>query len=157
MHVEFKTLKFKNVLSYGNRWTEIDFTSGLNLIKATNGSGKSAILDAINFCLFGKPFRNIKIGQLINKYNAKNLVVGMTFQINKDEYEIIRGLKPGIFKLARNGNEIDDLSSKRLNQEEIEKLLGTDNTEELKELLYENINNLRRLADNQSPTLRKVF
>lgn len=133
MHVEFKTLKFKNVLSYGNRWTEIDFTSGLNLIKATNGSGKSAILDAINFCLFGKPFRNIKIGQLINKYNAKNLVVGMTFQINKDEYEIIRGLKPGIFKLARNGNEIDDLSSKRLNQEEIEKLLG------INERLFKNI------------------
>ena len=52
MFVDFKTVKFKNILSYGNNWTTLDFHKGLNLIKAQNGSGKSTILDAINFCLF---------------------------------------------------------------------------------------------------------
>lgn len=124
MHVEFQSIKFKNVLSYGNRMTELDFSSGLNLIKASNGSGKSTILDAINFCLFGKPFRNIKIGQLVNKYNKKGLLVNMKFKIGNDQYEITRGYKPDVFALSKNGNEIENMSSKRLNQEEIEKLLG---------------------------------
>lgn len=61
MHIEFKKLRFKNILSYSNQFTEIDFESGLNLIKATNGSGKSTILDALSFVLFGKPYRNIKL------------------------------------------------------------------------------------------------
>ena len=124
MHVEFQSIKFRNILSYGNKWTEMNFSSGLNLIKASNGSGKSTILDAINFCLFGKPFRNIKIGQLINKYNKKNLVVNMKFKIGLDQYEITRGIKPDVFMLSKNGEDIESMSSKRLNQEEIEKLLG---------------------------------
>lgn len=68
MHIKFNKLKFKNILSYSNKFTELDFTSGLNLIKAENGSGKSTILDALSFVLFGKPYRNIKlrsIGQQI--------------------------------------------------------------------------------------------
>lgn len=111
----------------------MDFHSGLNLIKAQNGSGKSTILDAINFCLFGKPFRNIKMNQLINKYNDKNLEVFMTFQIGNDEYEIMRGLKPTLFELKKNGQSIDALSSKKLNQGEIDKLLG------INERLFKNI------------------
>lgn len=61
MHIKFNRLKFKNILSYSNKFTELDFTSGLNLIKAENGSGKSTILDALSFVLFGKPYRNIKL------------------------------------------------------------------------------------------------
>ena len=133
MFVEFEQLRFKNVLSYGNRWTTLDFSSGLNLVKAQNGSGKSTILDAINFCLFGKPFRNIKINQLINKYNGKDLVVEISFKIANDHYKIIRGLKPTLFSLYKNGEEIDNLSSKRLNQEEVDKLLG------INERLFKNI------------------
>lgn len=133
MYIDFKKIRFKNVLSYGNRWTELDFTRGLNLIKAPNGSGKSTILDAINFCLFGKPFRNIKIQQLINKYNAKELIVECTFNINNDSYVITRGVKPTGFSFVKNGQEIDNLSSKKLNQEEIDKLLG------INERLFKNI------------------
>lgn len=133
MFVEFEKIRFKNILSYGNKWTELDFSSGLNLIKAQNGSGKSTILDAINFCLFGKPFRNVKINQLINKYNGKDLIVEITFKISNDCYKIIRGLKPTLFSLYKNGEEIDNLSSKRLNQEEVDKLLG------INERLFKNI------------------
>lgn len=133
MFVKFEKLKFKNILSYGNKWTELDFSNGLNLIKAQNGSGKSTILDAINFCLFGKPFRNIKMSQLINKYNGKDLLVEMEFMISNDRYKILRGLKPNVFELSKNGALIDSLSSKRLNQDEIEKLIG------INEKLFKNI------------------
>lgn len=133
MFVNFKKIKFKNVLSYGNNWTELEFKQGLNLIKAQNGSGKSTILDAINFCLFGKPFRNIKMAQLVNKYNDANLMVTIDFSIGNDDYEISRGLKPTFFELKKNGQAIDNLSSKKLNQDEIDKLLG------INERLFKNI------------------
>ena len=87
----------------------------------------------MNFCLFGKPFRNIKMNQLVNKYNDKNLEVYMTFQIGNDHYEIMRGLKPTLFELKKNGQSIDALSSKKLNQDEIDKLLG------INERLFKNI------------------
>ena len=87
----------------------------------------------MNFCLFGKPFRNIKMAQLVNKYNDKNLEVIITFKIGNDEYEIMRGLKPTLFQLKKNGQAIDSLSSKKLNQAEIDKLLG------INERLFKNI------------------
>jgi len=90
-------------------------------------------LDAINFCLFGKPFRNIKMAKLVNKYNDKDLVVNIEFNIGKDNYEITRGLKPVLFELKKNGIVLDSLSSKKLNQEEIDKLLG------INERLFKNI------------------
>lgn len=133
MHIDFKKIRFKNILSYGNKLTELTFSKGLNLIKAQNGSGKSSILDAINFALFGKPFRNIKIQELINKFNGKDLLVDIEFSIGNDNYEIIRGLKPNVFGLKKNGEEVESLSSKKLNQEEIDKLLG------INERLFKNI------------------
>ena len=75
MHIEFEKIRFKNLLSYGNSYEEFIFDKGLNLIKAPNGSGKSSLIDAISFALFGQPYRNIKMAQLINKYNEKGLVV----------------------------------------------------------------------------------
>lgn len=124
MYVEFKKLRFKNILSYGNSFTEVDFQKGINLIKAANGSGKSTMLDAMTFCLFGKPYRDIKLAKLVNETNDGNMVTEVEFNIAKDSYKIVRGYKPALFEIYKNGNEIDLLSSKKLNQEEIDKLLG---------------------------------
>lgn len=126
MFVEFNKIKFKNILSYGNKFEELEFDKGMNLIRATNGSGKSSIIDAISFCLFGKPYRDIKLSQLINRYNEKDLVVQLEFTIQTDKYVITRGLKPNFFTLVKNGQEVDLLSSKKLNQDEINKIIGID-------------------------------
>ena len=124
MFVEFKKLSFCNIMSYGASGAEIDFQTGLNTIKAVNGSGKSSILDALTFVLFGKPYRDIKLSELVNTTNGKGLEVTVEFKIGTDMYMIRRGLKPAIFEIYKNGQEMDMLSTKKLNQDEIDKLLG---------------------------------
>ena len=124
MFVEFKKLSFCNIMSYGASGAEIDFQTGLNTIKAVNGSGKSSILDALTFVLFGKPYRDIKLSELVNTTNGKGLEVTCEFKIGTDLYMIRRGLKPAIFEIYKNGKEMDMLSTKKLNQDEIDKLLG---------------------------------
>lgn len=126
MRIKIEKIKFRNLLSYGNSFTEFEFKSGLNLIKAQNGSGKSAIIDAISFALFGKPYRNIKMMQLINNINDKDLEVVINFSDDNDSYEMGRGLKPNKFWLKKNGENLELLSSKRLNQDEINKIIGID-------------------------------
>ena len=124
MFVEFKKLSFCNIMSYGASGAEIDFQAGLNTIKAANGSGKSSILDALTFVLFGKPYRDIKLSELVNTSNGKGLEVTCEFKIGTDTYMIRRGLKPAVFEIYKNGKEMDMLSTKKLNQDEIDKLLG---------------------------------
>jgi DNA repair exonuclease SbcCD ATPase subunit len=133
MYISFKKIKFRNILSYGNAWTEFEFKPGLNLIKAQNGSGKSAIIDAMTFALFGKPYRDIKLMQLINNINDAGLEVVINFSIGDDEYEITRGLKPSKFAIKKNGDNLELLSSKKLNQDEIDRIIGIDYN------LYKNI------------------
>lgn len=124
MFVEFKKLSFSNIMSYGAAGAEIEFQPGFNTIMAVNGAGKSTILDALTFALFGKPYRDIKMGELVNVQNGKGLEVTVDFKIGKDLYTITRGLKPAKFEFLKNGQELDLLSSKKLNQDEIDKLLG---------------------------------
>ena len=117
-------MSFCNIMSYGASGAEIDFQAGLNTIKAANGSGKSSILDALTFVLFGKPYRDIKLSELVNTANGKGLEVTCEFKIGTDTYMIRRGLKPAVFEIYKNGKEMDMLSTKKLNQDEIDKLLG---------------------------------
>lgn len=117
-------MSFCNIMSYGASGAEIDFQAGLNTIKAANGSGKSSILDALTFVLFGKPYRDIKLSELVNTSNGKGLEVTCEFKIGTDTYVIRRGLKPAVFEIYKNGKEMDMLSTKKLNQDEIDKLLG---------------------------------
>ena len=101
--IKFKKIRWKNFLSTGGQFTEVDFTkSSSTLIVGENGAGKSTILDAICFVLFNKPFRNINKPQLMNTINGKLLVVEVEFSIGNKDYRIVRGMKPGIFEIYCN-------------------------------------------------------
>jgi DNA repair exonuclease SbcCD ATPase subunit len=104
----FKTIKWKNFLSTGNQYTEVDFTKNkTNLIIGTNGAGKSTVLDALTFSLFGKPFRKINKPQLINSVNEKDCRVEVNFSIGNVEWKVVRGIKPAIFEIWRNDAVLD--------------------------------------------------
>jgi len=106
--IQFKNIRWKNFLSTGNAWTEIDFErSPSTLIIGENGTGKSTLLDALTFSLFNKPFRNVSKPQLINTINGKNLKTEINFQIGSKNYCIKRGLQPRIFEIEVNGEKLD--------------------------------------------------
>ena len=101
--IVFKSVRYKNFLSTGNRFTEIKLDrSQSTLIIGQNGAGKSTMLDAISFGLFGKPHRNINKPQLINSVNQKQCVVEVEFEIGSAKYKVRRGLKPALFEIYQN-------------------------------------------------------
>ena len=104
----FKNVKWKNFLSTGNEYTNIEFGKNpITLITGANGSGKSTLIDAIAFVLFGKPHRNINKPQLVNSVNASDCVVEIEFTAESKKYKIIRGIKPSIFEIYENGRLIN--------------------------------------------------
>ena len=108
----FEKIRWKNFLSTGNQFTEVDFLKhSTNLIIGTNGAGKSTILDALTFSLFGKSFRKINKPQLINSVNDKDCVVEVEFSIGGVSWKIERGIKPAIFKVWRDDNLLDQASA----------------------------------------------
>ena len=107
----FKSVRWKNFLSTGNTFTEINLIKHKStLIVGQNGTGKSTMLDAISFALFGKPHRNINKPQLLNSINNKACVVEVEFSIGKIEYKIVRGLKPNLFEIWKNDTMINQSS-----------------------------------------------
>ena len=120
--IEFKKIKWKNFLSTGNQFTEIDLSKNqLTLMVGKNGAGKSTLLDALSFVLFGKPFRNINKNQLINTINKKNTEVHIDFNIGKKQYNIVRGIKPNTFEIRCNDQLIDQNAEQKEYQEMLEK------------------------------------
>lgn len=121
--VIFENIKYKNFLSYGNYWTEFKLNEHKNtLFQGKNSSGKSTILDAICYALFGKPFRNINIPLLVNSINKKDCVVELNLiGENKKHYKIIRGLKPSIFEIYENNELLNKPASKKDYQDILEK------------------------------------
>jgi DNA repair exonuclease SbcCD ATPase subunit len=120
--IHFKTLKWKNFLSTGNVFTEINLASKeTTLIVGQNGAGKSTILDALSFGLFGKPFRKINKPQLVNSITQKNCLVEIEFSIGSKEYKIVRGIKPTVFEVYQNGNLLNQNAEMKDYQELLEK------------------------------------
>ena len=104
----FEKIRWKNFLSTGNQFTEISFTEHpTNLIIGTNGAGKSTLLDALTFSLFGKPFRKINKPQLVNTVNEKDCQVEVEFSVGNTNWKVVRGIKPNIFEIFRDGNALD--------------------------------------------------
>ena len=108
MKIIFEKLRYKNILSTGNTFTEMDLNrKPTTLVSGTNGSGKSTILDAVSFALYGKAFRNVKKPQLINSINKREMVVEIEFSIGQNNYVIKRGEKPKFFEIYINGEMIN--------------------------------------------------
>ena len=118
----FETIRWKNFLSTGNHFTEIKLDNeSTTLIVGTNGAGKSTVLDALTFSLFGKPFRKISKGQLINTTNEKDSKVEVEFSIAETQWKVVRGIKPNIFEIHRNGLCMDQFSNANDQQKWLER------------------------------------
>ena len=121
MRIDFKVVRWKNFLSTGDNFTEIQLNrNDSTLIVGQNGAGKSTLLDALSFGLFGKPYRNITKPQLLNSINNKNCVVEVEFSVGAVEFKIVRGIKPNVFEIYQNGNMINQSSTTRDYQEFLE-------------------------------------
>ena len=108
----FEKIRWKNFLSTGNQFTEVQLNkNSTTLIVGNNGAGKSTILDALCFVLFGKAFRKINKPQLINTANEKDCLVEIELKIGSTDWMIRRGIKPNIFEIYRNGSVLDQSSS----------------------------------------------
>ena len=122
--ITLKSIKWKNFLSTGNVFTEIQLNKHNNtLIVGENGAGKSTILDALTFALFGKPYRNINKPQLVNSINNKDCLVELLFSISDKEYLIRRGIKPNVFEIYVDGDLLNQSASSKDYQEILEKMI----------------------------------
>ena len=109
--IVFKNIRYKNFLSSGNTFTEIDLRkSKSTLVVGHNGAGKSTMLDALSFSLFGKPHRKISKAQLVNSINQKHALVEVQFSVGTSNFKIIRGIKPNVFEIWKDGKMINQSS-----------------------------------------------
>lgn len=108
MHIQFNTIRYKNILSVGNTFIELPLDQhNTTIISGQNGAGKSLLLEALVFAIFGKTFRKINKPQLVNSINQKDLLVELEFTISADKYLVRRGLKPAIFEIWKNGEMLN--------------------------------------------------
>ena len=120
--IKFNVLRYKNFLSSGNTFTSIDFTvSPTTLVVGHNGAGKSTMLDALSFALFGKPHRKISKPQLVNSINQKGTLVEVEFSIGSSNYKIVRGIKPNVFEIWHGETMINQSSHAKEYQSILEK------------------------------------
>ena len=122
--IAFRYVRWKNLLSTGNHFTEIKLDNNQNtLVVGENGSGKSTMLDALCFGLFGKAFRNINKPSLLNSINGKDCVIEIEFDTNNKSYKVVRGIKPNVFEIYQNGELLNQDAAARDYQEILEKTI----------------------------------
>ena len=119
--IVFRKLTFRNILSVGNTPVSLDLSEAkTTLVHGTNGSGKSTILDALCYCLFNKPFRRINLPQLVNSQNKKGLLTELEFTIGSTDFKVVRGQKPKVFEVYKNGEQIDNKAADKDTQAYLE-------------------------------------
>ena len=119
--ITFNKVRYRNFLSSGNNWTEIQLDrSSHTLIVGQNGAGKSTMLDAISFALFGKAHRNINKPQLVNSVNGKGMVAEIEFKVGAKEYKVVRGYKPVKFEIFVDGTLMNQNSHNKEYQKVLE-------------------------------------
>ena len=119
--IVFEKIRWKNFLSTGNSFTEVNITDAQShLVVGPNGAGKSTMLDALCFVLFNKPFRKISKSQLINSINERETAVEIEFRIGGTNYHVIRGIKPNVFEIHRNGKLLDQDAAQKDTQKYLE-------------------------------------
>lgn len=122
---KLKKVIYKNIMSVGASPITIELDKvQKTLVTGKNGAGKSTFLEAITFALFGKPFRDVKKGQLVNSSNKKDLLVELWMEFDGKEYYIKRGQKPNVFEISVNGKPLDESASAKDFQEQFEQLIG---------------------------------
>ena len=123
--LQFKTVRWKNLLSTGNGFTEIDLErSKTTLIVGKNGNGKSTMLEAITFALFGKPYRNVKLDQLVNSINERGLICEIEFTTRGRYYKVSRGLKPSYLEIYEDGEQLNQEAKLKDTQATLDKIIG---------------------------------
>ena len=124
MAIHFRKVRWKNFLSTGNVFTEVALDKNQNtLVIGSNGAGKSTILDALCFGLYGKPFRKVKKDQLINSINGRDTVVEIEFEVSGESYLVRRGIKPAVFEIYKSDKMMDQLAASRDQQEMLERTI----------------------------------
>jgi DNA repair exonuclease SbcCD ATPase subunit len=124
MAIYFRKVRWKNFLSTGNAFTEVALDKNQNtLVIGSNGAGKSTILDALCFGLYGKPFRKVKKDQLINSINGRDTVVEIEFEVSGESYLVRRGIKPTVFEIYKSDKMMDQLAASRDQQEMLERTI----------------------------------
>lgn len=154
----FKKLRYQNILSTGNVFTEIDLTkSRTSLIVGENGAGKTTLIDAICFVLFGKPFRNINKPQLVNSITQKNLLVEIEFSIGRKQYLVRRGIKPNVFEIFLDGTLINQNAGMVDYQEVLERNILKMNFKSFKQIVVLGSTNYVPFMQLSAADRRKVI
>ena len=156
--ITFQTIRWKNFLSTGNQYTEVELDSNsTTLIIGTNGAGKSTVLDALTFSLFNKPFRKISKSQLVNTVNEKDCRVEVVFSIAETKWKVVRGIKPNIFEIHRNGICMDQFSNSNDQQKWLEQNVVKMNYKSFTQIVILGSSNFVPFMQLSAPNRREVI
>jgi len=163
MNIELEQVKLKNFLSFGSKWQTVPFLRGLNVIIGedldtgrSNGAGKSSLMESIPYGLFGQVHRNIRKEQIVNWKNRKACEVQLDFIKNKNEYKVVRGIKPDVFEIYKNSILINKPSHVKEYQKILDDILGLNYTTFMS-LIHSNINSSVKILSMKKPEKRKFL